>query len=134
MSADANVEFIRGLWAAFGRGDMAPFVAALADDIELTIQGPADLPFTGTARGRDVVLAVLGHIAEVLAPEVQEPREFIGQGETVVALGYERGKGKVTGYPYEAEWAQVYTLRDGKISAIREYGDTAAWLAAHRGT
>ena len=134
MTAEANVEFVRGLWAAFGRGDMAPFVGALADDVELTIQGPSELPFTGTARGRDAALAVLGRIAEVLEPDVHEPREFIGQGDTVVVLGHERGTGKATGRPYEADWAQVYTVRDGRIVAIREYGDTAAWLAAHRGS
>ncbi len=37
---DENTEFIRGLWSALGRGELAPFVAALADDVTVTIQGP----------------------------------------------------------------------------------------------
>jgi ketosteroid isomerase-like protein len=134
VSVDENVEIVQGLWSAFGRGDMAAVVAALAEDVEVTISGPPDvLPFAGAVRGRDEALSLLGRTAEGLEADVNEPREFIAQGDTVVVLGHERGWGRVTREPYEADWVQVYTLRGGRIAATREYGDTAAWVAAQRG-
>lgn len=134
MSVNENVEVVRGLWSAFARGDMAAVVAVLAEDVAVTIPGPPEvLPFVGAVRGRDEALRLLGRIAEVLDAEVNEPRAFIAQGDMVVVLGHERGRGRVTKEPYEADWVQVYTLRGGRIEAIREYGDTAAWVVAHRG-
>ena len=31
---------------------------------------------------------------------------------------------------YEAEWAMVFTLREGKVVKFREYSNTAALVAA----
>ena len=50
--------------------------------------------------------------------------ELIGDGERVVALG--RGKAKtIHGTPYDNDYAFVFRLRDGKITEVIEYLDTA---------
>jgi hypothetical protein len=40
---------------------------------------------------------------------------------------------KATNRIFESEWAQVYTLRAGKIVSFRGYYDTAAMVAAFGG-
>jgi len=49
--------------------------------------------------------------------------------DTVVVLGHERCLVRAAGRVVEANWAQIFTLRDGLICEFREYSDTAAWEA-----
>jgi hypothetical protein len=60
-----------------------------------------------------------------------EPREFIAQGDTVVALGVYNGTAKTTKRPFQSEFAHVFTFRDGKVAKFREYTDTANLVAAY---
>ena len=69
-------------------------------------------------------------LGENLEFEQFEPREFVAQGDMVVALGYERSLIKPTGRTIEQEWAHVYTLRDGKIAKLRVFEDTAQFVVA----
>jgi uncharacterized protein len=59
-----------------------------------------------------------------------ENRQFVADGNTVVALGYYAGKNKRTGKPFASEFAHVSTITDGKITSFKEFTDTAAVLAA----
>ena len=54
------------------------------------------------------------------------PTEFIAEGATVVSLGAFKGVHAITGKTSEARYAHVWTVRDGKISAFRQYIDTLA--------
>lgn len=59
-----------------------------------------------------------------------EPREYVAQGDKVVALGSYRWRVKKNGREYGGEWAHVFTLRGGKVTAFHEYMDSAAAAAA----
>jgi ketosteroid isomerase-like protein len=51
-------------------------------------------------------------------------------GDKVVALVYQRGRSKAAGMPVEMYFAQVWTLRDGKVSRMDMYSDRAEALEA----
>jgi ketosteroid isomerase-like protein len=53
-----------------------------------------------------------------------EVREFIAQGDKVVVLGQHTGRVRATGRSYDLNWAQVYTVREGKVAALHSYHDT----------
>jgi hypothetical protein len=59
-----------------------------------------------------------------------EPREFVAQGDKVIALGFYSAQVPATGRRYQSEWAMVFTLRKGKVARFREYADSAAIKAA----
>ena len=59
-----------------------------------------------------------------------EPREFVAQGDTVVAVGHYRAKATKTGKVVDADFAMVFTLRDGKVATFREFTDGAGINAA----
>ena len=71
---------------------------------------------------------------EALAASIEvrsfEPREFLAQGERVVALGRWAGQVKATGREYASEWAMAWTVKDGRVTAFRSYEDTHAMAAA----
>jgi ketosteroid isomerase-like protein len=59
-----------------------------------------------------------------------EPREFVAQGNRVLVVGFARGKVKATDKPFEDDWVFAITVRDGKLTRVREYGDTQALARA----
>lgn len=128
----ANVQRVQQLFAAFGRGDLAGVLGALADDVEWSLGGPADLPFAGLRRGREAVVqffAIFSQTVDVLA---FEPKEFLAQDDTIVVLGTERLRFKATGREAENPWVMVFRFRAGRVVNYREHDDTAALVAAAR--
>ena len=130
MSDPTNVDVVKRFYGAFGRGDIPTALGLLADDVEWTFQAPSVIPFAGTRRGREGVAQFFSLVGETLEFQQFESREFVGQGDTVVVLGYERNLIKPTGRTFEQEWAHVYTLRDGKIAKHQGFEDTAAYVVA----
>jgi uncharacterized protein len=54
-------------------------------------------------------------------------------GETVVTEGRYTATVPSTGAKIDARIAHIFTVRDGKVTSWRGYGDTAVALAAHTG-
>ena len=59
-----------------------------------------------------------------------EPPEFVVQGDRVVVVGVATGKIKATKKPFKDDWVFDITVRNGKLTRIREYIDTQALARA----
>ncbi|MDG9930401.1 MULTISPECIES: nuclear transport factor 2 family protein [unclassified Pseudomonas] len=93
---------------------------------------PNLMPWAGRHHGHAGVLEFLGQLDEHLDFLAFEARSLVvdvEQGQ-VMALGVGRCRVKSTGRLYVNHWAHLFTLRDGLITAFREYPDTAAQLVA----
>jgi ketosteroid isomerase-like protein len=64
---------------------------------------------------------------EVLSPE---PSEFVAQGDRVLMVGFATGKVKATNRTFEDHFVFAITVRNGKVTNIREYIDTQALARA----
>ena len=71
-----------------------------------------------------------GDLLELFEPETFEPKTYVAQDDTVVALGDFRFRAKPTGKGYETAWAMAWTFRDGKAVECRVYEDTEAQAAS----
>ena len=49
---------------------------------------------------------------------------------TIVVTGHYRGTARATGRAYEAEFAHLWRVADGRISWLHQYTDTARWHEA----
>ena len=125
MSEQQNVQIVQKAYAAFGRSDIETILDSLADDVEWVLPGEGLIPQAGTYHKRDGVARFFQTLTQTTEFSNFEPREFIAQGDQVVALGSYRGKAKVTNRPFESQWAMAFTIRNGKITKFREYTDTA---------
>ena len=128
MSTDKNVQTVKDFFAAIGRGDRKGLLALAAEDIEWIIPGE-DWPLAGTRRGH----AGLADLLETASKSIEtstEPREFIAQGDRVLVVGFARGTIKATNKTFEDNWIFAITVRDGKLTSIREYIDTQALARA----
>ena len=134
MSEQENLQLVQQVYAAFGRGDIPAVLNALSDNVEWREPGPPDvLPWAGTRRGREQVAQFFAVIAETIEFKQFEPQEFIAQGDKVVVLVHQQVRVKSTGRAFEQDTAQVFTLREGKVTKFHIYEDTAAIVAAFRG-
>ncbi|QYA05056.1 nuclear transport factor 2 family protein [Rhizobium sp. B21/90] len=128
MSIQKNIQTVKDFFAAIGRGDREALLALVAEDIEWIIPGK-DWPLAGTYRGH----ARLADLLETASRSMEtstEPREFVAQGDRVLVVGFATGKVKATNKPFEDDWIFAITIRDGRLTSIREYVDTQALAQA----
>jgi uncharacterized protein len=124
MSVQENIQIAKDVFAAIGRGDMQGLLALFAEGIEWII--PGEWPLAGTHRGHAGVADLFQKAFEVVELSSTGPREFVAQGDRVLVLGLSRGKVKATNRTFEDQWAFAFTVRNGKVTNIREYIDTLA--------
>ena len=129
MSVEENVQIVKDFFAAMGGHNKQDLLALVADDIEWIIPGEG-WPLAGTHRGRAELSAVLQKASEEVEMTYPKPPEFVAQGDRVLAVGVATGKIKVTNKPFKDEWVFDITVRDGKVTRIREYIDTQALARA----
>ena len=127
MSTLENVQIVKDFFAAIGRGDKRGLLALSAEDIEWIIPGE-DWPLAGTHRGH-AGLADLLQKSEMLETST-EPLEFVVQGDRVLVVGFATGKIKATNRKFEDHWVFAITVRNGKLTNVREYIDTQALARA----
>jgi uncharacterized protein len=127
MSTQENVQIVKDFFAAIGSGDKKGLLALVAKDFEWIIPGE-DWPLAGTYRGH-AGLADLLQKSEMLETST-EPLEFVAQGDRVLVIGFAKGKIIATNRTFEDDWVFAITVRNGKLTNIREYIDTQALARA----
>lgn len=126
-----HIEQVRAAYEAFLRGDVAGVLDKLTDDVIWETQGPAEIPYAGTFKGKDGVTQFFRILADVEEPQAFEPRRFFADGDMVVVLGRYAARVKANGAHAETEWVHTFTFRDGKVAAYREYLDGAKYAQAY---
>ena len=129
MSTQENVQIVKDFFTAMGSGDKQGLLALVAEDIEWIIPGE-DWPLAGTHRGHAGLADVLQKASEEVETSFPEPPEFVAQGDRVLVVGVATGKIKATDKPFKDDWVFDITVRDGKVTNIREYIDTQALARA----
>ncbi len=112
-----------------GSGDKQGLLALSAEDIEWIVPGE-DWPLAGTHRGHAALENLLQKANETMETSYPEPPEFIAQGDRVLVVGFATGKIKATNKTFEDHWVFDITVRNGKVTKIREYIDTQALARA----
>jgi len=131
MQEAQNTGVVKDAYAAFGRNDVPGILATLDDAIvwKAVIGAGPQVPTSGERRGKPAVADFFKILGEAFQFERFEPRQFVAQGDTVVALGSYAARTS-TGKRIESEWVMVFEFRNGKISQFQEFTDSAALNAA----
>jgi ketosteroid isomerase-like protein len=133
----ANLETVKSLYAAFGRGDIPAILDLLSEDIEWEPWGDsfgqrAGVPWFERRTGREGVMEFFNVVStfdiaeftvlDIMASENQVAAEIVMEAATP-------GGGR-----YRDEEMHLWTFdADGKISRMRHYTDTAKHIAAAQG-
>lgn len=131
--SDANVALVQGFYDAFGRGEIATIADAMAPDSTWEIVGRvSDFPTLGLRHGSAGVRSFFDDVGQNLAFSDFSPKEFYAVGDKVFVLGHYAATVKKTGKPLASDWIHIFTFRAGKVTAFREFTDTAKAVEAYR--
>lgn len=111
---------------AVATGDLPTIRASFSPEVEWTY--PGDLPLSGTWRGRDAVVddflgAAAGKLFSPDVPVVIRLTNVLADGDQVFAEWTAHATA-LSGGAYDNRCSGVFTVRDGQITAVREYTDT----------
>ena len=124
----SNVDSVKALYQAFAKKDIPSVLGFLSPDIAWT--EAEGFPYAGTYHGPGSVLTeVFMRLGTEWDGFAAVPEEFIDGGDTIVTLGKYSGTYKATGKNFQANFAHVWKLRDGKAIRFIQHVDT---LLVHR--
>ena len=123
VSDQANLRSARKAYDVEGAGDLPGFLELLTDNVDWRffvsgIPGPES-----SVEGRRAVEKYLISLFGALVVRFF-PAEFIADANSVLVLGSEHVRLRSSGGTLDANWAHVFTFRDGLIARFREYSDT----------
>jgi uncharacterized protein len=134
VPSNPNVGLIQSLYAAFARGDIDSVVASTTSDVVWGLDGrEQDMPFLRRFEGPQGVRQFFQVLAEVHEITSFTPREFYADADKVFVIGGYSWIMKPSGRAGESEWVHIWTIRNGKVSAMRSLNDTALLSEAYRG-
>jgi len=127
-----SLETVKTLYGAFANGDMPAILAIFDAQIHWMEAESGPL-----AEGNPYIgpLAVAEGVFMRLAGEIDNftvhVEQLSGDSQTVTAQGRYRGTVNATGTELDAQFAHIWTVREGKLTAFQQYTDTCQWRAAY---
>src|SRR5918993_3351661 len=120
-----NVESVRGIYEAFGRGDVPAVLGQMDQAIEWReaenfIYADRN-PYVGPQAVLEGVFMRLGTEWEGFSVT---PEEWLDAGNRVVVLGTYKGTHRETAKRVRAQFAHVWSLNEGRVARFQQYTDT----------
>jgi ketosteroid isomerase-like protein len=120
-----NVQVIRGIYEAFGKGDVATVLGHMEQSIEWReaenfIYADGN-PYIGPQAVLEGVFMRLGGEWDAFTVT---PEEWLDAGNHVVVLGTYTGTHKHTGKRVRAQFAHIWAVRGLRVVRFQEYTDT----------
>lgn len=126
-----RVDTVRGMYAAFGTGDIPTIIAALDPQVEWwEAEGfiYADQnPYVGPNAVFEGVFMRIGGEWDGFAVT---PEDVLDAGDTIIGYGYYSGTYNKTGQHVRAQFAHFFTFRNAKVVKFQQYTDTAQFQRA----
>ena len=132
MTETHNLDVVRRLYDAFGRGALEEMLALLDPDVSWRTPGAPDLPTGGLRHGIPAVREFFALLLNTFDVADFTPHDFLAAGDKVVVLGTSREGRKGSGRLVDFRWVHVFTFRNGKIVAFEEPADVTELVAEFR--
>ena len=127
----SNVDTVKGIYEAFGRGDIPAILGTMDEKIDWK-EPPGLAPaFTDQIGPEAVGENVFGQVVKLIKDFSATPEEFIDGGDVVISLGRYRGIGAETGVDLDARNVHIWRFDDdGKLVGFELVTDTHLWRKA----
>lgn len=121
----------RRLYDALSARDGDAILSALSDDFVGEVSAGMPLAVGGRHEGPDAMLRdVWGRIFAAYDMHVEVERYLPSGDDAVVVLGAYRGTERATGRPVDARFAHILSVRDDRVTALRQITDTRRWTGS----
>ncbi|MBL0123049.1 MAG: nuclear transport factor 2 family protein [Betaproteobacteria bacterium] len=115
-------EIVTSFYAAIARGDVEAIFAVLHPNLDWT-EAEGIPNASGTWRSRKEVVDKLLIRSEEDWVEFSATPLALSSDDRVVALGVYAGTAKSTGRSMQAEFAHLWSVRDGRLASFKMYAD-----------
>lgn len=131
MSQD-NVDTMREIFDLVNDRGVAAATDAFADllDPDFELVEASNVPDHESYSGRDAFIANMAKLEQSFEGLQIEPIEFVDLEDKLVAVVSISGRGRAGGAPVKTTFAQLWTLRDGKATSLRDFATKSEALAA----
>jgi ketosteroid isomerase-like protein len=122
-----NVTAAKGLYDAFGRGDIPAVLGGMSPDVrwaeaESNPYMPSGEPWVGPNAVLENLFVKLGADWDGFAVS---PKTFHAAGDAVVVEGRYAGTVKATGRSLDAQFCHILEFAGGKLTRFQQYVDTS---------
>jgi ketosteroid isomerase-like protein len=128
-----NVEVVRRIYAETAEGRLTTCLHLFHPEVEYSRQGLAEgggVGLDGTWHGREAMVRAAWEWVQTFELLRVQAERFIDAGDAVVVFTRQSGKAKASGFPFEADFADVMHLRDGLVVRMTQYRTREAALEA----
>ncbi len=125
-----NVETVKQMYAAFGRGDVHGILAHLADDVVWSFEANDKISWAGVRHGKDEAVGFFTGIAADLTDSHLEMTEFVAEGEIVASFGRYSATVRKNGIRVSSPVGHYFRFKNGKVAEYRNLINTAAFSDA----
>ncbi|QJU58245.1 SnoaL-like domain-containing protein [Sphingomonas sp. AP4-R1] len=116
---------VNALYDGFERADATAIMELLADELDWRESDNFMLADRNPYRTPQAVAdGVFGRLAGQFRDYEAAPTEIFPVGEVVIAIGRSKGVVAATGKTFDAQYAHVWRVREGKIVGFRQIIDT----------
>jgi ketosteroid isomerase-like protein len=127
--SEENVEILRRMYEDWARGDLS--ADCFASEVEYSRIGAETPDMEGRWFGLDQLrTAMLEYIGSFSDLRIEAQRIIDLDENRVLVLSRQTATGKQSGVPIDHEFADLYTLRDGKVTCFHSYWNRAEALRA----
>lgn len=121
-------ETVDDFLTAFGAGDLDQVITAFATEVDFSVPGAPNVPWTGSRRTRD---EVADFFTLLMRGGLTEPEEFVVDallvdGEHAVLTGHARHRVVATAKSFDNPFAIHFTTRDGLLIRYHMHEDSHA--------
>jgi ketosteroid isomerase-like protein len=132
MSGTANIETIKAVYEAFGKGDVNAILAVVTDDVDWGSETSSKgAPWYGVRKGKKAVGAFFDDLGKSTEVEEFTPLTFGSNddGDVFTVVRY-AARSRDTGKAAKMDLHHWFRFTNGKISYYRGTEDTATMVAA----
>ena len=120
----SNLELIRSTYEGSSETNGQNLLAVLSPDVEW--EEAAGFPYAGTYIGPEALLAgVFQRLATEWIDYRADVHTYLAEGNRVAAFGLYSGIYRATGKSMQASFAHLYELKNGKITRMTQFVDSA---------
>lgn len=133
MPEQENVDLIRRLYEAFGKGDINTIIDHLASQFVWRFDAPSTVPFAGDFKTPDEVRrGFFGSLAETQKDQAVKPEEFIARDDNVVMIGRYSAVVTATNKRIDVPLVHVFSIQNGKVTRYLNFTDSATIAEAYK--
>ncbi len=125
MSAERNLETVKTIYDAFGRGDVAKILDAVTDDVDWSsVAASKTAPWFGRRVGKDAVADYFKSIGDAIEVLDFSQLSFAANDNEVMVLNQFRMRSRRTGKEATMHLHHYWRFRDDRVEYWRGSEDT----------